>query len=62
MFGLIKAHIDLTTTLSLIEVWYRRTQSCYWLNFDQTLKVGFWDYLAEVTIAICPTSINYEPN
>ena len=32
---------------------YQEYLSCYWPDFDQTLKVGSWDYLEQIsTIAV----------
>ena len=29
---------------------YQEYLSCYWPNFDETLKVGSWDYLEQISI------------
>ena len=30
------------------ETQYQEYPSCYWLNFDETLKIGSWEYLEQI--------------
>ena len=41
---------------------YQEYLSCYWLDFDQTLRVGSWDYLEQIsTIAVTFVQATFVP-